>query len=402
MRIVHCEDFFIPDTGYQLNILARYIQSKGHENIILTSELKKMPAFLTDFFGVENIAERDQEYTRETGVQIIRVPIIKYYSGRSIYRPGHFKKLDSLNPDVAFFHGEDTYLGIRATWRLKRFPYPILFDDHMTDLASVNPLSPLFRKFYRAFVAPKINKNMLTVICTADDGFIFEHYGIDRELGPYIGFGSNLQLFHPDASNRHKTRNEFEISEDDFVVLYAGKLDEAKGGLLLAEAIKESIPSSKNLTFLIIGNTAATDGNSGYKKQVEEALMASQNRVIRFPTQPYSKLNKFFQCADAAVFPKQCSLTFFDVQACGLPVILEDDYQINIQRLQHNNGVLFKSGDVEDFRSKIAMVADMPADEFREMKKSAERFIVENYNYDTIANQYLEIVMRVAKGEKLS
>ena len=397
MRIVHCEDFFHPDAGYQLNILARYMQSMGHEVIILTSELKKMPAFLTDFFGVENIAERDQEYTRETGVQIIRVPIIKYYSGRSIYRPGHFKKLDSLNPDVVFFHGEDTYLGIRATWRLKRFPYPILFDDHMTDIASKNPLSPLFRKFYRTFMAPKINKNKLTVIRTFDEDFIFEHYGISRDFAPYIGFGSNLQLFHPDVAARDLTRKELGISNDDFVVVYAGKLDEFKGGLLLAEVVKEPFTIDKKIAFLIIGNTAATD--DGYAQKVEEAFSASQNRLIRLPTQPYRNLNKYFQCSDIVIFPKQCSLTFFDAQACGLPVVMEDN-EINKERVTHNNGVVFKSGDAGDLREKITMLTSLPDDELQAMKDSAERFIAENYNYDDIANQYLEIVTRVVQEHR--
>ena len=397
MRIVHCEDFFHPDAGYQLNILARYMRSKGHEVIVLTSELTKMPSYLTDFFGLNNINERDRSYAEETGVKIIRLPIMRYLSGRSIYYPGYFKKLDALLPDVAFIHGEDTYLGIRCLWRLKKFPYPILFDDHMVDIASRNPLYPLFRKFYRAFMAPIINKSRLTVIRTHDDDFIFKHYGITRERGPYIGFGSNLQLFHPDIAAGQATRAELGIASDEFVAIYAGKLDESKGGLLLAEAVKERFPVERKLAFLVVGNTAAVDGS--YAERVEASLSVSKNKIVRLPTQPYGKLNRYFQCADIAVFPKQCSLTFFDTQACGLPVVMEDN-DINIARAAHSNGLVFKSGDVEDFRAKITMMAEMPDGELQAMKESAERFILDNYNYDDIAEQYLDVVMRVAQEHK--
>ena len=393
MRIVHCEDSFHPDTGYQLNILPRYMQSKGHEVIILTSELDKTPTYLTDFFGLDNIQELDQNYTRETGVKIIRLPVIAQFSRRLIYYPGYFKKLDSLNTDIAYIHGNDSYLGIRSAWRAKKFKYPILFDSHMAEGASTNPLSSVFKLFYRTLVTPFINKNRITVIRTADVDFVIKHYGIDRELTPYIGFGSNLQLFHPDASARHTTRESLGILQDDFVVVYAGKLDEHKGGLFLAEAVKEKITTEKNLTFLIIGNIASIDDS--YKQRVEETLSISQNKIVRLPTQAYSKLNKFFQCADLAVFPKQCSLTFFDAQACGLPVVLEDGFDINIQRLQYNNGVLYKSGDIEDFRAKITMLANLPNEKFKSMKESAEKYIVENYNYDDIANKYLEMVTQV-------
>jgi len=392
MRIVHCEDFFHPDTGYQLNILARYMQSKGHEVIILTSELEKMPAFLTDFFSLNNIQERDQAYMNKTGVRIIRLPIIAHLSGRSIYYPGYFKKLDSLQPDVAYIHGLDTYMGIRCAWRVRKFKYPILFDCHMAEGASENTLSPVFKWFYRVFVAPAINKDSITIIRTMNTDYVFKHYGINPELAPYIGFGSNLSLFHPDALARRTIRTELGISQSDFVVTYVGKLNESKGGLFLADAIKEKFHAAKDVTFLIVGNNTAVDVT--YRQRVEEAFSISQNKIVRLPTQLYSEMNKFFQCADIVVFPKQCSLTFFDAQACALPALLDGSYDVNVQRVQHNNGMLFKSENIADLRKKIVMMANMPGEEMQTMRESAERFIVENYNYDNIASRYLEIIIK--------
>ena len=177
--------------------------------------------------------------------------------------------------------------------------------------------------------------------------------------------------------------------------MYAGKLDEFKGGLFLADAIKGKLSTEKNITFLIVGNVVAVYPD--YKRQVEETLSKSENKIIRLPTQLYSSLNKFFQCADLAVFPKQCSLSFFDAQACGLPVVLEDGNSINVQRVQYNNGVLFKSGDITDFREKIAMFANLSDEKIQAMSESAVKFVVENYNYDNIANKYLEIITQIVE-----
>lgn len=38
MKIVHVEDFFHPDAGYQINILPKYMAKMGHEVVVITSE----------------------------------------------------------------------------------------------------------------------------------------------------------------------------------------------------------------------------------------------------------------------------------------------------------------------------------------------------------------------------
>lgn len=49
MRIVHIEDFFHPNAGYQINILPKYMVKQGHSVTIVTSEMEKIPEGLTVF-----------------------------------------------------------------------------------------------------------------------------------------------------------------------------------------------------------------------------------------------------------------------------------------------------------------------------------------------------------------
>ena len=79
------EDFFHPDAGYQVNILAKYFVNFGHEVIILTAEMEKIPDELTSFFGKNNIEVADRSYEEKYGAKIIRIPIKKYYSGRCFF-----------------------------------------------------------------------------------------------------------------------------------------------------------------------------------------------------------------------------------------------------------------------------------------------------------------------------
>lgn len=388
MKIIHIEDFFHPDAGYQVNILSKYMVKQGHQVFVLTSELKKIPEYLTGFFGRENIIEKDKEFTACTGVKIIRVPIKQYVSGRSIYGKELYETVEELLPDILFVHGNDSVAGIRYTMRLSKLSYPIVLDSHMLEMASQNPFNRLFRYFYKTFVTPIIIGNNLKVIRTQDDDYVERCLGIPLSQAPWISVGSDTDLFHPDEQVKQLFRDKYNIANDDFVIVYTGKLDEAKGGIFLANSFLKKLENkkNKNVVLIVVGNSVGQ-----YGKEVEEIFSNSENRILRFKTQKYMDLAKFYQAADLSVFPKQCSLSFYDAQACGLPVVLEDN-NINIDRLRFSNGFNFKANNTEDFRNKIKLCCEFDKNKYEVMRQNATRFVQENYNYDYIAQQYTDLL----------
>lgn len=403
MRIIHVEDYFLPDTGYQINIIPKYQVLQGHEVYVVTSKTEGIRKPASEFFGIENIEIRDCLYKNQTGVNIIRVePLTKrIISGRIIQKSKLFKVVDNLKPDIVYIHGNDTLTGIRYVLRRNRLKYPIIMDSHMLSMASKNPLSKIFRTIYKLFITPKIIKNKIIVIRTQNDPYIQTELGIPLEQAPWISIGSDTSLFHPDKDLSEIFRKENGINSDDFVILYTGKLDNSKGGILLAKAFQEKFKNNKEkkVILIVVGKTT---GNYGEK--VEELFSNSENRIIRFPTQKYTDLPIFYQAADLSVFPKQCSLSFYDAQACGLPVVSEDN-NINVERLKHNNGLTFKAGSIQDFRDKIMDCIEMSGNEFRKMKENAYYFIKNNYDYESIAKQYTDIMINeyneYSKSEQL-
>lgn len=383
MRVVHIEDFFHPNAGYQINILPKYMVKRGIETYILTSEIDLVPETLTSFFGKQNIEKFDKDFEDKTGVKIIRVPVKRFISNRAVFTKEINKKIRDLKPDVLYVHGNDTLIGITSILRSNRLNCALITDSHMLEMASTNKFNKLFRFFYRHVVAPKIIKNDITVIRTQNDDYVEKHLGIPLTQSPWISYGSDTLLFHPDKDVRNKFREKYEIGENDFVVLYAGKLDESKGGLFLANSIEKKFKADKRIIFLIIGNTSGD-----YGEKIEDAFQNSENRVLRFPTQKYINLAGFYQAADIAVYPKQCSLSFYDVQACGLPVLLEEN-NINVDRCHHNNGLLFNSNDEDDFREKLSRFLNMGKSQIEEMKKCSYEYISNHYNYSDKADEYI-------------
>ena len=387
MKILHVEDVFYPNAGYQINILPKYMSKVNNEIVIITSQTKKNKRPAATFFGKDDIEEKDKKYEDETGVKIVRLQIHGFLGSRVLFKKNVlFKKIKEHKPDILYVHGNDTLTAMQILKARKKFGCPLVMDSHMLEMASKNKLNKLFRWYYKKFYTPIVKKENIPVIRTQTDNYVEKCLGIPLKQAPWVSYGSDTILFHPDQQIRDKFRKEYNISENAFVVVYAGKLDDAKGGKFFAECIQKKIETDKELIFVIVGNTSGE-----YEKGVEDIFAGSENRIIRFPTQKYTDLAKFFQSADLAVFPKQCSLSFYDVQACGLPVLSEDN-NINVDRCSHKNGWNFKAGDIEDFRLKLQTIVDMPKLEYSKYSHNAYEFIRKNYNYEDKAREYEKII----------
>lgn len=388
MRIVHFDEIFHPEYGYQINILPKYQVEQGHEVYIVTGKNNLLYPAFKGFTDNKDMDEKDRCFEERTGVKIIRIEIYKFIYSQSIFKCGFKKKIDNLDPDILFCHFNDTVTSIYYTLIHRNLKYPIIFDSHMLEMASVNRFSKAFRFFYRTLIAPIIKKNNLKVIRTQDDDYVEKRLGIPLSQAPFISFGTDLSLFKPNQEQRMNFRSENNIKNDDFVIVYTGKLGAGKDGKLLANAMKEKFDNvkDKNVVIIVVGNTTGD-----YGEEVEKIFSQSENRIIRFPTQKYMELPKFYQVADLSVFSKQCSLSFYDVQACGLPVVSENN-NINIDRLSHNNGFTFNAGDVMDFRNKIKCCIEMDESRYFKMKMNSLNFIKENYNYKDIAEEYTSVL----------
>ncbi|WP_434399821.1 glycosyltransferase family 4 protein [Planococcus sp. 11815] len=392
MKIVHIEDFFHPDAGYQINILPKYMVNQGHKVYVITSKINKAPESLTDFFGKDDISLKDQEYTADTGVEIKRVDTKGFISGRAVFEKELFKVVSDLNPDVIYVHGNDSLTAMRYLLRYKKKKFPLVLDSHMLEMASVNKFNKVFRFFYRSFFSPIIVKNEIPVIRTQNDNYVEKHLGIPLSQSPWISVGSDTLIFKEDQQMRRSFRKELNIGDEDFVIVYTGKLDEAKGAKLLANVFVNKF-NEKNVVLLVVGNS-----NGHYGSEVEKIFEKSENRILRFPTQKYKDLAKFYQSSDLSIFPKQCSLSFYDAQACGLPVVSENN-SINTDRLKFNNGFTFEKENLHDFRQKIIDCISMPVNEYQKMRNNAIEMVRNRYDYSDKSIEYMQEIKKVYTNE---
>jgi glycosyltransferase involved in cell wall biosynthesis len=384
MLIVQFEDFFHPDAGYGVNLLSKYFVKFGHQVVIITSEIEKSPVQLKSFFDCNQILEKDNQFTLSTGIKIHRVKTHFFFSGRAIVSLNVLKILSNYSPDIIYINGNDTFVGIIVSLCLRKFCVPIIFGSSMVEMASKNPLNWLFRNVYKHSIATILMKNDIKIIRKQDDDYVERHLGISLNQSPFISHGVDTDLFTP-LDSKQTLRKKMGIPTDSFVMIYAGKVDISKGILNLMKSFDLIKAYNKNMFLLIVGNV-----NPEISIEFDNFLRNYQTMIAHFPTQKYSDLAKFYQISDLAIFPRQISLSFFNAQACGLPVLAESN-NINDERLSHGNGIVFEYDSPRDFSLKIQQIVDLSDSDYLIMSNNALKYIRSGYDLNYLARSYLKI-----------
>ncbi|WP_297646037.1 glycosyltransferase family 4 protein [uncultured Treponema sp.] len=138
--------------------------------------------------------------------------------------------------------------------------------------------------------------------------------------------GIDIDLFSKELSpeENQKLQKNLDISENDFVIIFAGRLVEEKGILQLARVFSH-LPI-KNKKLLIVGATFfESKVKSPVQKKLEEILQPCKNYVRFTGYVPYSDMWKYYKISAIAgfvpVWNEPGALTNIEAQASSLPVV---------------------------------------------------------------------------------
>lgn len=387
MRILHIDETFHPLFGYHCNPLAKFQSLAGNEVFVIAPEAKYIYPVYREFGETgDNQQAEDEEYMSLTNVKIIRVKGKGYISGRLVYDMRLLSEaIDQINPDVIMVHCVETLTAMRVMKKYRN-KYPMVFDSHMLSMATQNRFYKIYEWAYKHLITRMIIEEKYTVILTQNDDYVITHLGIPKEQTVFGSFGTDTSLFCPNINARNDLLVKYNIPEDAFVIVSTGKLSKSKNGKLFADAVKEKFNTNRDVVIVVVA-----DFSGDYEKEVRQTLETSENRVLFFGVQKYVDLPWFYQIADVTVFPKQCSMSFYDAQSCGSPVISEKGH-VNEERNSHGNGFCFEPDSYQDMRSVLNRMMSLTSNEILAMRNNSRDFILEGYSYTIIAKQYTDLM----------
>lgn len=121
-------------------------------------------------------------------------------------------------------------------------------------------------------------------------------------------------------------RQQLGLSDDDFVMVFSGRITQEKGVSELIEAMI-CLKDFSNLKLLIIGSPfyGDTANEDGFVKALKEQAKLIKDRIFFTGFIPYKQMPQYIKMADIAVVPSlwddPCPNTVLEAQAMGLPII---------------------------------------------------------------------------------
>ena len=139
--------------------------------------------------------------------------------------------------------------------------------------------------------------------------------------------GISLDKFKKELSlkEKNKIRKNLRIQDDDFVVLYCGRLVEEKGVLELVKAIKNI--ENKQIKLVIVGSiNFGNSASSLYFENLNNEILNSNGKIFTTGYIDNNEIYKYYKMADIAVFPtladEAALLVNIEAMFCSVPTII--------------------------------------------------------------------------------
>jgi spore coat protein SA len=120
-------------------------------------------------------------------------------------------------------------------------------------------------------------------------------------------------------------RNRFNLSENDFIVVYIGRIEPVKGVKELLEAIS-LLYDYKKIKLLIVGGGNGNVNSGEFFLEMQKIARSMSDKVVFTGFQSYNDIPSILHFCDVAVVPsiweEPLSLTSLESMAVGLPLVV--------------------------------------------------------------------------------
>lgn len=138
---------------------------------------------------------------------------------------------------------------------------------------------------------------------------------------------TNLEIFRPlSFEEKNKYRAKYGIGQDEFSILFAGRISREKGVMQLLNVVENLNKKYSNIKTIIVGSSkSGTNNIDSYTSDVIAKIKKLGDKVKFTGYIKYKELGNVYNAADVAVFPaiweEPAGLTIIEAMACKIPVV---------------------------------------------------------------------------------
>ena len=385
MKIVHlCLGSFYPDNySYQENMLPKFHKALGHEVEVIASTQS------FDKHGKTCYLDSIGSYQNEYNIKVTRLP----YKGKSrIWKKlkryvGAYNAIETAHPDILFIHGGQ-FLDIDQVVKYAKTHREVViyvdnhadFSNSATNVFSKHILHKIVWKHCLKQIEP-YTKRFYGVLPIRVE-FLVDMYKLPKEKCSLLVMGADDDLVEKAKRNnsRKRIREQYNINDDDFLVLSGGKIDQWKTQTLLLMQAIHSINNNR-IRLLVFGSV--TQELMDRVKQLSDG-----NKVQFVGWVQASDTYDYFEASDLVVFPGRHSVMWEQVTGQGIPMLIKDWPGTHHVDLGGNVDYLY-SDSCDELQSKIEDIINDPV-KYESMRKIARDKGMQVFSYKQIAKRAIE------------
>lgn len=383
MKILHIapNSVYVDYWGYQDNLLPKYHKKLGYDvSVIVPNRIYK---------DGKLVCVQSDDYYLNDGVRVIRLEIKKYFLNiltNIRTKMDVIKYLKEINPDFIFFHGliSSTILDV-IKYKKKYNPNCIIVQDNHSDYYNAVKEVKSFKQKILRWYYRHLNKKTLPYVSKVygvtpwRKTYAEDYFKIKQSKTDVLIMGADDEYVDLKNKNniRDKIRKQYDIKDDDFLIVTGGKIDKAKNILNLMQAIN----GKENVKLLVFGSLL-----EDAKQEFNDILSKSKN-VIYIGWIDSNKVYDYFFSADLVCFPGTHSVLWEQACACKVPCLFK-----RWEGMEHvNNGG--NSDFIDDVSSdgiRLKIEELLFTEKYYKMKEHAESEKTDIYLYSNIAKKSLE------------
>ncbi len=385
MRIGMMADIYKPHISGVTNYIElnkRYLEARGHEVFVFT-------------FGDEDYQDEETNIIRSPGVPIRDTGFylnVRYTrEARDLIR----------SMDVAHVHHPFLSGGL-ALLNCKPFGIPIVFTNHTRYDLYVQAYFPYLPEgvgemFLKAYLGNFCDTVDLVVAPSPGVERVLRHLGVNAPI-EVIPNGVDIAPFRQVETPME--RSAFGFSEDDAILVYAGRLGPEKNLPFLLRAFRGAAQAVDNLRLLVVGDGSERDTLEDMARH-----MGIADRVVFTGMVPYGEIPRYLAMSDLFVTASVTAvhpLSVIEAMAAGLPVLGISSPGIGDTVHDGENGMLVPEMDLAAFTGKLVRLA-MDAELRRSLsagaRQSASEYAIENTG-ERMLQAYEHLVEAAARRDK--
>ena len=390
MRIGLFTDTYAPHingVATSILMLERALRKLGHEVYIVTVNND----LLSYDFGDENI------------IRIPGVPTGIYdYRLSGIYPIKAIKKIRKWDLDIIHSHTEFG-IGTFARIMAKQLDIPIvhtyhtMYEDyvHYITKGHFDSTSKKIVEYFTKFYCDKTVTELIVPTKKTYDLFK-EKYKYDRRVH-IIPTGIEVERFYKENINFTKVgklKKELEIKDDDFVILFVGRIAKEKSIDFLIDNHASLVRKNKKCKLLIVGGGPDLD-------MLKKKAKRLGDNVIFTGKVPWNDVPNYYHLASVfatASTSETQGLTIIEAMAAGIPVVAFDDEAFNTVINEGVDGYLFN-----DKKSYKSSIEKLMGDKEHGKKLGAQALInSSHYSSKHYAEKVLDVYNLALEGRNIN